>query len=172
MQSEENGIITLIDYDMNETKNIDENQLQEYKPLGIHAYSVKSYISPDKWIYVDEISCISIPKTCFKLLSYIDIDIIKCKKISADEMKDDKCYCHTIKAIRPADKYGVVWEYGSTYTNILKLLLHLESEFGIDLADYNKLVLYSKDYKDKYIISFNDKFKSFISKIRFMKGNE
>ena len=152
--------IELTDYDTNETVLTTVEHFHSYNPLGLYTKAGSS----TQWV--------TIPKYCYKLLDYVDV-VKRKQKLTLAEVKEEGVFFKVNEArfIRRLDTYGIVWTDGSMRYNLLEFLFELEDRFDIDVTDYKKLVIYFPKRTCKYIISFEDGFKKFFSKIRFVTEN-
>lgn len=151
--------IELTDYDTNETITTTIEHLQSYKPLGLYKQG-----SSVKWV--------SLSSYCYKLLNYVDV-VKRRQKLTPAEVREEGVFFKVSEArfTKRLDTHGVVWTDGSMRYNILEFLFELEDKFDINVTDYKKLVIYFPKQNCKYIISFEDGFKKFFSKVRFVTEN-
>ena len=169
IQSDEEPI-KLINYDTNETKEIDSSQLSDFSPLEMFKQKDKYYEGTDwSWHYV--MSYLPVSRYCYLLLNYIES--IEKTTINLGTLKGDgDCNCVALDNLAIADEFGVVWRYGSRYFNLLSILIYVDLNY-CNITNCSKLVLYSsKGSSLKYIITFNKpQFKVFFSKLRLKTNN-
>ena len=161
--------IKLINYDTNETKEVSENQLIDFSPLGMYRQKDK-YYEGQNWSWCYTVSYLPISKYCYMLLDYIE-SIEKSTIDLGTLKKDGDCICVALDNLAIVDEHGVVWRRGSKYLDLLSILVYVDSHYG-NITKCSKLVLYPRGSSLKYIISFNNpQFKVFFSKLRLKTNN-
>ena len=158
--ADKNNVRTLIDYDTDEKIIVKDCDLYKYNVLGHYNESsngLKCYIF--------------ISKLCYKLLEYVDLEIIKNEEITDFEKSCKDYFCEDSLDYWIRDKYGLVWYARGEYYDLLHILHKFEENLNIDVTNYKKFITYSHTFRRKYIITFSPKFKVFFSKARYLSNN-
>lgn len=162
---DKDNIRTLINYDTGEKIIVKDCDLDKYNVLGRCNKSD------------NELKCyVFISKLGYKLLEYVDLEIIKDEEITDFEKNCKDYYCRDyyvtdITDYYVEDEYGLVWSISGRNFDLLHMLHEIEKHHNIDLTNYKKLIIYSGTLKCKYIITFSSKFNVFFSKARYLTNN-